>query len=184
MQNWNRPVALYIAATDALRAYQPSWNACMRMQILKVCHPSFRTCSDLSSVTWHASSAILTAWKRIGRGSSGNGPEFEVASKAKALYCEETGLWGIRQTITSGRCCKTGSLCFSLELKTSFKGEPVGTIFILLMPSSSHALIRVVRAIFPWPKRAETAVSDRGLGWASDGGSSSTDRANASRVNP
>lgn len=67
------------------------------------------------------------------------------------------------RTTTSGRCCKTGSLSFSLELKMFFMGKPEAA-FIWQIPSSSHALIRVVRAMSPEPKRAETAVSDKGWG--------------------
>jgi hypothetical protein len=55
---------------------------------------------------------------------------------------------------------------------------------ICLRPSSSHALISVLRASSPCPNNAEIAVSESGSVWTSFAGKESTERESASRVKP
>jgi hypothetical protein len=85
------------------------------------------------------------------------------------------------QLLTSGRCCNTGSLRSNLKRRMEFiVGDD--TAFICCTPSSSQALIKVLRASSPLPNSASTAVSGSGSVWGV--GRARTERASASRVKP
>jgi hypothetical protein len=110
------------------------------------------------------------------------------AERKPMIGCQSGRLRAYSQR-TSGKCASTGSLYSSRVLNTPLNVGRVPGAFssadcICRSPSVSHAFTNVLLAFSPSPNKLDTAVSDRGSGWASPGGSSRTLRANASRENP